>query len=207
MNIQIKYGFDGLKAVVYSESKRLGEIIISKDMPKIFDFLGLSWERFQEGFDDLEDIFDYVISSPYFDPESFKLENLNAINRRRNNRRKVYNQFVEYVKDMESKFEFQKDKDTYLQMIHDHFSDINFLGKIEELRKLEAKKKANHAKFNGKLIMEKYPELHGIELGRVLKDFQKSIIENGITFDDYLEIGTPDSIMIDFSKFYQNDNK
>jgi hypothetical protein len=202
----LKYGFDGIKYIYRINNDRvLDKITVTKNMPKAFEFLGLSWERFQEGFNDLEEIFDYIIASPYFNPESFKLENLNAINRRRNNRRKVYNQFVEYVKDMEPKFEFQKNKDEYLQMIHDFFPEANLLEKIEELKKEEIRKKANHAKFNGNLIMQKFPNLQGASLGKIIAEFQKHI--GDITFEDYLYSNTTENIMLDFTKFYQNDTK
>jgi hypothetical protein len=165
----LKYGFDGLKYVYRIDNDRvLDEIVISKNMPLVFSFLGLSWERFEQGFDNLEDIFDYVISSPYFNPESFKLENLNAINRRRNNRRKVYNQFVDYVKDMEPKYDFYDNRDSYIPQIALFFPEANLLQRIADLHKLEQRKKANHAKFNGSLIMERFPELSGPNLGKVL---------------------------------------
>ena len=199
----LKYGYDGVKWIYRIDNDRvLDKITITKNMKEAFDFIGLGWSRFQEGFDTIEDIFDYVISSPYFNPEVFKLENLNAINRARNSRRTVYNQFVGYVKDMEPKHNFDKNKDNYIQLINDYFPDSNLLARIEELKIIELKKKQNHAKFNGNIIMEKFPDLSGAELGKSIGGFQNHI--GNITFEDYLSSNTAENIMNDFTKYYQN---
>ena len=72
----LKYGFNGLRMVVrdMDDTKKLGEIIVSRDGEKIFEFMGLSWERYLEGFEEESDVFDYIIGSRFFDPEAFKLE-------------------------------------------------------------------------------------------------------------------------------------
>ncbi|GAF99140.1 unnamed protein product, partial [marine sediment metagenome] len=57
------------------------------------------YEKYLEGFDEVEDIFQYVIDSKYFNPKIFEYEQLNHQNRTRNKKRKNYELFLQYVKD------------------------------------------------------------------------------------------------------------
>lgn len=184
----LKYGFDGVKYVLRTNdnSRVLKEFVLTKDMEKAFKFIGLSWEKFQEGFTDIKEIFDYVIGSPYFSSESFKLENLNAINKKRNARRKVYQEFVEYTKDIEKNFVF-KSKDTYLPIINAYFSEANLLSEIQKIKELEMLKQETKKMFNGNLIQEIYPSLEGKGLGLEIGGFVKYIKNRyNQTLDEFL---------------------
>ena len=184
----LKYGFDGVKYVLRSDDRDrvLKEFVLTKDMEKAFKFIGLSWEKFEEGFDDLQEIFDYVIGSPYFSSESFKLENLNAINKKRNRRRKVYQEFVEYTKDIEKNFVF-KDKDTYLPIIDAYFTGGGLKEEIEKLQESARLLKSARKMFNGNLIRETYPSLEGVELGSAISGFTKYIkLHYNQTLDEFL---------------------
>lgn len=193
-----KYGFDGLRYVYRTaEDRVLGEIMLSKDPEKIFNFLGADFERWKKGFNTAEEVFDYVIDSKYFDADSFKLENLNAINRKRNKKRKMYNAFIEYCakKNPISKYKFFEDKHLYKDMIEDHFP--GFKEQLLLLEKEEARRSALREKFNGDLVMQQFPTLQGPDLGKALGEFKKSIED----FDVYLQEKSSDEIMKDFKSF------
>lgn len=194
----LKYGFDGLRFVYRtSEERVLGEIHLTKDIGEILRLAGLSYARWKNGFETAEQVFNFVASSRYFDPDSFKLENLNNINRKRNKKRKMYGDFVKYCeeKKFESRYTFNPDKTVYRDMIEEAFP--GFYEKLKELEDKEAYLKNLREKFNGDMVMQEFPELKGPELGKALGGFKKSFVD----FDKFLENHSAEEIMIGFKMF------
>jgi len=204
----LKYGFDGLKYVYRKNDRKLDTFTISKDPRKIFDFLCLDYDRFLKGFDTIQDVFDYVIGSNFFDSTAFKFENLNAINKRRNKRRVNYNAFIEYCEETNKTFDYNPNKDTYLPIIDAFFPEANLRSKMIKAEREFERKKRLKEHFNGKMIMQEFPELRGQKLGSCIENF-KNKIEKKLPFEEYLEkqISTNNSpvIMKDFRNFYQNE--
>lgn len=69
----------------------------------VLAFLGLDYSRWEQGFEDLESIFEFVTSSPQFYSGMFSYKNLNNKRRTRAKKRKTFVEFHKYVKE---KFEF-----------------------------------------------------------------------------------------------------
>lgn len=158
----IKYGHRGLSMPLRDGNNQYGEVILSKEESKPFEFLGLDYEHFQRGFDNLEEIFNFVISSKYFSSEPYQYENLNAINRVRDRKRETYKSFLTFVQGMPSKYTFETDKDKYLPYIFAFFPG-------SEKQYFEARLHLSHlrevkAHFNGDLVRE-WTGLDGKELG------------------------------------------
>jgi hypothetical protein len=206
----LKYGYDGLKYIYRLDNeKKLGDITVTKNMPKAFEFIGLSYEQFEKGFDTVEDIFNFVVESPYFQKEAFYFENLNAINKKRNKRRANYKLFLEFVNGTgeykgrsplpDKPFQFETDKSKYFQMINDFFPESDFLNQMEILRKKEERKKLIHSKFNGNLIMQKYSDLSGKNLGFVMGAFACKFTD----FDSYILHTNEEDIWKDFTSVYK----
>ena len=209
----VKYGFDGLVFRYRTENERhLGDIVLSKDTEKIFEFLGFDYKRWVDGFDTMEEIFEYVISSKYFSMDIFQFENLNHIDKKRNKKRKMYNQFLEYVnKKNESlqiensgigliSYRFHKDKWRYYDKIEGLFP--GFISELEKFEKKERIRKIIASKFNGGLVMERYG-FEGKNLGIILGGF-KAQFEDFSTY--ILETDEPE-IWRDFEKFINQKNK
>lgn len=196
-----KYGYSGLILPIrdLEDSKKVGDILISTDGKKIFEFLGLSWNRYLEGFNNEYEMFDYIVQSRFFNPESFKLENLNSINKKRNKRRKVYGEFVDYVSKMESKYTFTElDKSSHLKEMEEFF-ECPISDKIAELRKEELFKKSLAEKFNGELVMEWSGKTEGKEVGLLLERF-KNYVEKD--FKQYLIDTDKEIIEKHFKEFF-----
>jgi len=200
----LKYGWNGLIYPFRNFNGRLShDILLSTDNKKIFEFLGYNYDRFQQGFDDLEEIFQFIIDGKYFDHRIFLMENLNHIDRKRNKKRKSYQEFLQYVEKngYKNTYEFNRDKSTYIDLIHDSFPEVDLKGMIKQLTKKDNENRELNKKFNGKLIMDLYPELSGKELGKAIGDFQKS-------FENYREFAlkhSGDDILFEFGKFYQKE--
>lgn len=107
-----KLGHKGLSLVVREPvdegSHILAEIELTTDYFKSLEILGLDRKKYENGFHDLEDIFNYVASSPYFDPDIYLLDNRSHYSRVRDRKRKTYHEFLEWIKnnDVKGNFDF-----------------------------------------------------------------------------------------------------
>ena len=186
----LKYGQEGLWYNHYTNGNRKDKIMISKDYPKIFKYLDLDYDRWLEGFDTLEDIFDYVKTSKYYSPEIYQLSQLNKINRERNAKRKSYMSFLEYIKDDNPNqmaiYHTKTHKEYLIDYVYKTFPESNIKLEVKRITYESAKSDYVKAKFNGKMIMDKYG-LEGKELGDAIKTFKEYInIEWNSTYTEFL---------------------
>lgn len=202
----LKYGQNGLTYDHYFKGINIGRVTISKDYRKIFEFLGLDYNRYLIGFDELEDIFKYISESKYFNWEYLQLENNNKVNRDRDKKRKSYMLFLEYidknVKDDSHKFQYEKDKTIYIDKINDFFPEANLELEIRKAEYEYCKSLYIKTKFNGGDVMRKYG-LEGKELGDAMNGF-KVFIDNVIgsdTYEDYIINSSIESIYEDFESY------
>jgi hypothetical protein len=191
----LKYGYDGFKCKLLHNGK-YKNIYLTKRNEDVFDFLGLDYDRWKLGFDERESMFDYVIGSKYFDYPSFQWVNLNSINKDRNKRRPNYVNFLEYIENHKTVITWDKGYEFYLNEVKDFF-DVDLLEELntfkDELRKEEIIK----SKFNGKIIMEAYPNLRGKDLGKAIFDFKSQFTD----WEDFVCSNSSEIIMEKFSGF------
>lgn len=91
------HGHRGLLYPVREGTHFVKNVLVSQNLDEILPFLGYATGRFREGFDSLEDIFRYTVSSPYFNTDIFLLENRNHTARTRDRKRPTYRKFLEWV--------------------------------------------------------------------------------------------------------------
>jgi len=205
INYKMKYGQEGLFLDLYHKDAKLGRVILSKNYNKIFEFLGLSYERYQEGFDELEDIFKYISESKFFNWKMFQLDQLNKINRDRNLKRKSYMSFLEWMdanvgdEKHEKKIDF---KIFGFKYINDFFPESNLMLELKRLEYEYCKSLYIKAKFNGGEVMRRYG-LQGKELGDAMTGFKDIIgkIFKDETYEDYIIENTPEHIYSDFEVY------
>lgn len=195
----LKYGFAGLVFPFRTFSGRLStDIIISKDSRKIFEFLGYDYDRYLEGFDTTQEIFDWIINGKYFCVDNFLMNNLNHVDRKRNAKRTTYQGFLEYINenDVQSKHTFEKDKSKYINVIDEFFPESNFKSQLTDLQLKDARNKLASERFNGNLVMS-VTDLKGKELGNVIGGF-KDFVENRFNcgFNDWVVNDSNDSAKI-----------
>jgi hypothetical protein len=204
----LKFGFSGLVYIYRTDndSKILGEITLSKDPKKILPFLGFSYEEWERGFDNMEDIFEYIINSKYFNIKPFRFGELSATHKRRNKRRKMYNDFLAYhdEKILKGKYsddgicyEFSGNKESYHEWINEEFP--GFLDKLAEFRCKEEMRIEGRKKFNGDLVLKKY-KITPKELGIAIMMFKTQFTN----FDAYLYSTSEERIWKDFEKIAFN---
>lgn len=168
-----RYGDYGLKLVYrHEDGGRKFERIISRNPIKIFEFLGFEWNKYEKGFNTVEDIFDFVIESKYFNTDIFQYEQLDHQNRTRNKKRKNYAAFLEYIIGLEKHYTYAS-KDEYVELAEKFFS-IDLRSQINNWKNIVDEQKRASAKFNGNIVMEHFP-LQGKQLGECMERFRNYV--------------------------------
>jgi hypothetical protein len=201
----LKYGLEGLFMNVYNKRGKLGTLMVSQDYPKIYKFLGLDYTKWEQGFDELEDIFEFIATSKFFNWKMFQFDQLNKINRDRNKKRKSYMSFLEWmdknVADTAHEYQFTEDKTSYFDMINEFFPEADLVTQTRRLEYEECKKLYLQSKFNGGQVMLKFG-LEGKELGDAMTNFKKHIESTFYTsFDDWA-INKSSDLIYAFFKAY-----
>ena len=206
----LKYGQEGLWYEHYFKGSNIARIPISKNYEDIFKFLGLSYERYLEGFDELEDIFEYIATCKFFNWEMFQMSKLNKINRDRNLKRKSYMSFLEWmgqnVANDEHLHQFDKTQEEYNKMIAEAFPYANLELEIRRVEYEYCKSLYIKSKFNGGMVMRKYG-LEGKTLGEAMIGF-KLFVENNSrkSYDDFIIDNSIDDINSVFRLFLGTKN-
>jgi hypothetical protein len=172
----LSYGWTGLY-YKFRNTHSVVDIFITADARKIFEFGGYDYDRYLQGFDCLEEIYEFCIAGKYFNIETFKMENLTQIDRKRNRKRKPYHEFLNYVgaSKVTKAFEFNKGKESYLSMIEAYFPEAKLMEKLNALKEEDRLNNIIAQKFNGNIVMMWLPELQGKELGAAMSLFKQSL--------------------------------
>lgn len=164
---------DGLYYYVRDGDYKFAELLLTRNFEEALRFLEYDPRGYAEGFDTPEDIYRYVASSPYFNPEIFLLHNRNAKSRVRDKKRKMYMQFLKFCEKNPqlTKFDYPEEKSFWLPRIEKHFP--NFKADYESAQEALRKKRTLKEKFNGKRVSE-ITGLTGKELGVLMKRFREA---------------------------------
>lgn len=195
----LKFGFTGLYYPLRTKHGNLSEeVLLTKNPQRIYSFLKYDFNTYLKGFYELEDIFSFVSSSYYFNPNKYltEKEDKSAIDKTREKKRKTYIQFLAWlennIKKEKNYFEFNSNKEVYLDFIANYFSEVDLPSKIKNFKKEQALQEEVTRKFNGKVVMSLIPSLNGKELGEfiinfkniVSKESKKSFEEIIINYDE-----------------------
>jgi hypothetical protein len=189
-SLGLKYGHEGLYFTVRPEHLEEGgnnthivrDVCLSRNPQEILEFCGFDWNQFQNGFNTLPDMYDWVCRGSFFNPEKFQYENLNNTNKTRKRKRETYRYFLEWLEDNKqnySQFNFDSNKRTYLPMILSAFPHLK--QEMEIALQQYERKKLIDSRFNGHLVRE-WTGLRDKELGNAIQKFISSF--NGR--DNYL---------------------
>lgn len=173
----LKYGEEGLQYVYRrADGHYQSDIEITLDIRRILAFLQLDYETWAAGFDTLDDIYRWVIGSPYFSVEPYLSDNDTAIQRRIRQERTTVLRFVAFLQaqHIDKTYKHLENKDDYLPMIADFFKgEIDLMGVIAQEQTREREAEQVRQKFNGKLIMQWFPQLEGKTLGSFIQQFKQ----------------------------------
>ena len=178
-----KFGHDGLWYVLRDGDYQVGKICITKDFFEAIDFLGFDVMEYRCGFKSLEDIFSFVVSNTFFDPESYKLENRSRYARIRDKKRPTYQKFLEFIQNTPASPNGCS-KLYWLTSAMDEWPA--FATKYDELQEKYKKKKELASKFNGNIVRE-ITGLEGKDLGSYITNLKSF-------YGDMFEEMSPESI-------------
>ena len=162
-----KLCFDGLKYVMRDGDYKIGEIIYTTDFEEALDFLGYDYEVFNDGFNTLEDIFNYVASGDNFIKSAFPLEHRSHRARTRDAKRLSYQKMLRWIEETQPKDGINTP---------DPIIDLGYAMQLcDDFRKAYKKMKKDYEisltaaqKFNGKIV-KAMVDLEGKELGSFIK--------------------------------------
>jgi hypothetical protein len=159
----LKHGHDGLVLPVRSNDHVLGTVLLTLDPFRAEKFLDIDPGN---TFYHLEEVFENVSVSKYFNPEIFLLENRNHAARTRDKKRATYNSFLTWCESLPPREYYQyAPKPEYLEMIFKEFPHAK-----KEFDVLWAKKVLREEaalKFNGALVSE-WTGCEGADLGKLM---------------------------------------
>jgi len=191
-----KFGHDGLWYTFRDPENSayvFKELLLTQDFYAALTFLGFDAKQYKLGMDSKLDVFEYAASSQYFDPAQFLLHNRGAAARRRDSKRVMYHEMLEYIKERypelnDESLPTKVDRDGFLKSAMQWFPGFEhrYNVAVSDLTKLKAFK----SNFNGELVGE-MTGLSGKELGFVMKSMRVYFEKHGLT--DY--IGTLDQDM------------
>ena len=172
-----KFGHDGLWYILRNGDYVVEEICITRDFNKALELFGFSSERFRQGFNNLLEIFEYITSNHYFNPDIYLLNNRNHTARVRDRKRKTYMAFLEHCEQQtfENPYQFKEDKDEYLQMVFSkfpRFRTAHFLAEYIDKMRIQAKAILSTD------VIRKHTGLDGIELGNYIKATSNKFVKS-----------------------------
>jgi hypothetical protein len=183
---------DGLSVNLYDSTNTIRtNFSISKDPRKIYNFLKLDYNRYLDGFNNLDEIFQFIVSSPFFTSNIFKKLNSNHKNR------KLLLNFSEWLSEngIDRNFRWKDDPSDWYTYIEDFFN-VDIAIQIERLNTKVAFRKKLVSKFNENFV-KNLTDLDGVQLIKFINDF-KYTKDN---FDEWVEDSPEHIIESDIIKF------
>lgn len=170
-----KFGHEGLLYLYRDGNYLFRTLTISQDNDAILQCLGYDARRYNQGFETLNDIFEFAASSHFFNKDLFLLENRNHKARTRDRKRANYNAFLIFAEQNDlPQYDYTsyEDKSLWLPHLFKHFP--RFQQEFEQTTK-DFEAHQNFKKhFNGKLLGPALG-LQGKELGAFMGDFKQHL--------------------------------
>lgn len=168
----LKTGFKGLShTFIRDQGNTKIDIPVSMDYTEMLEYLKYDSNKFKEGFKDESDLFEWLTSSPYFDPTIYSFESMINKDRVRDRKRKFYRDFLDHI-NARSYPEPQEPPPFELV-----FQD--FQPKFDAINDEYNLKVAYRNKFNGNIV-SKISGREGMALGVLMRDIRSKYDQEAI---------------------------
>ena len=163
----LKFGHKGLSYIIRHGNYPFAEIILTKDIKKALQFLGLDWMQYHNGFATANELYNYVASSKYFNPDIFLFDNQNHHNKVRDRKRPMYCNFLKWCAEQDNltHFEFPENKEDWFLKIESYFP--GFLAQLDHYKRQIDRVEHFKTLYNGALVSE-LTGLVGKDLGQFM---------------------------------------
>lgn len=177
-SINFKYGHEGLIYEKHISDHHKISVVVSRDTKKSLEFLGYDYAKWLKGFDTEEEIFDYAVSSPFFNSLYFTLNEQAHNDRVRNKKRKMYQKMLTYIQNHGLE---PKPKLTEYECDEHYKRAIELFGSSfdEDVKSQIAKYERDifiKKFFNGEIVKE-ITNLNGKELGEFMRKFRSDFMD------------------------------
>lgn len=210
-----KLGHDGLWFILRDDQndKVIEEILVTLDWDEMLSFF-----EYPKGYfiaNELEDIYKYAVSTPYFTSEPYQFENVNHASRVRDRKRSTYNGFLKWLKETDypiKEFDYTNKDHIRKEYLNKSFIKFPlFKERLDNANKKYNDFKMHKLKFNG----DRVKEMTGLEhkqLGLFIAYFKNKILFNRVDKDFVNAINSIDQTEIDnsimemFKEFKENND-
>ncbi|CAB9514471.1 expressed unknown protein [Seminavis robusta] len=169
----LKYGERGLFFVFRRKTGNYTKVIlVSADWEKILTLVGLDYGAWVRGFHEIEEMFEWIIASPYFRSTPY-ISRKSKVIRKGAKMRPTIQKFLQYIEERNIRCDqpFYLDEDEGIALIERHFPELRLKQQINDEQKKEKEATVLYAKYNGRLAMEWVPQLGGKSLGDMMSQF------------------------------------
>jgi hypothetical protein len=172
----------------------LPNIILTNEPEQICKFIGLDWDKWVKGFENIQEIFEWVKKSKWFNSNSFRA--LDYEHRHRAISRPMYQEFLKYIFPDEQNFTIEKANSLNYINNNLQLESLEYFGKTHVLSNeiIGVKKRlVRKNKFSGKKFLDLGIESKQIK--KFLEEF-KLYIQNmsGMDFDAWLDVNNSEII-------------
>jgi hypothetical protein len=198
----LKYGERGLSYVYrYQNSNFQQEIELTHDFAAICQLLELDYSKWQAGFADLNEVFEWTIACPYFSVAPY-IDRSTSLERRVKERSTIQS-FLDYLDrhQITKTYQYLDDRDDYLPWIAANFPAANLLDRIATAKAAAERSELVKSKFNGETIMRLLPHLAGKELGHFIVNFKQQFTD----FEEFVIATEPHEIERSILEFAQSE--
>lgn len=172
--MNLKYGEKGLQYVFRrsDEGSYKRDLMVSQDMGRILGLLELDVADWEAGFEDLDQMYRWVVSSPWFSARPYL--DPSRTTRSRIKSRPTMTKFLTWLAENPQPEDRRtlEDRDDALPMVCAAFPEAKLMEVIAAEEALEARAADVRSKFSGKKVMAMFPELRGQELGEFIRTFK-----------------------------------
>jgi hypothetical protein len=170
----LRFGHNGLHMPLRDGNYLFDTLVVTRDFDAAMTFLGFNAARWQEGFDNLEAIFNFTVDNPRFASKLYLLEERNHTARVRDKKRPTYTKFLKWLAEhpeKDSGFDWPEDKSVWLPEIFEAFPGLKPQWDVsnENLARARLVKE----KYNGDRITE-LTGLTNKDLGNFIKNHHAS---------------------------------
>lgn len=171
-NLGFKLGHAGLGYIVRDATgDQVGAVTLTTDYRQAFAFLGYSPDRWEEGFDNLEDILAFASSSPLFNRKYYALETRNNRDRVRDRKRTTYMTFLRWLDGQSDVVQYSPADILGDSIVRADDFFPGFIAQVEAIRMEDSRQRLVKSKFNGDIVTA-VTGLAGIPLSEWLAGFQ-----------------------------------
>ena len=160
LNHDLTLNTKGLEYKVRFKST-LVTVFITDDVYYILNLLDLDYQTYLNGFDSVNDVFEWIYRSKYFNSETMSIKNCNSRTRQRLNKRPSTKLFEEFLENKPKKIQEQFDLEIELPLVIDQGKTI--LNELQFRSDLKAK-------LNGRVVLKLFPDFPVMALKAFLRN-------------------------------------